>query len=114
MIKIEKNLRKMSDEDIEIIALRFAKEKYLLTNRNVNCFIDGLKMARQWLIENLPQFLEEEGLFMQNEYSRSRINALANSGCPVMSTHHIEFEAAKEVGALLLEASRLMTDYNVL
>ncbi len=114
MVGVEKNLRRLSDEDIEIIALRWAKEKYHLTNRNVSCFIAGLEMARQWLVDNLSLFLQEEGLFMINEYSRSRINALSKSGTPLNPSHYTEFESARQVGELLLEASRIMNDNKVL
>ncbi len=114
MIGIEKNLRHLSDEDIEIIALRWVKEKYYLTNRNVSCFIAGLEMARQWLVEDLCGFLQEEGLFMMNEYVRSRINALSKSGTPLNPSHYIEFDSAKQVGELLVEASRIMKENKVL
>lgn len=114
MIQIDKNLRKLTDEEIEIIALRWAKEKYHLTNRNVSCFAAGLEMARQWLVDNLSEFLQEEGIFLQNEYARSRISALAKSGIPLNPDHYIEFEAAKEAGCLLIEASRIIKDNKVL
>lgn len=114
MIGIEKNLRHLSDEDIEIIALRWAKEKYYLTNRNVCCFIAGLEMARNWLVDNLCLFLQEEGLSMMNEYARNRINALSKSGTPLTPGHYTEFESAKQVGELLIEASRLMKENKVL
>lgn len=114
MIRLEKNLRKMTDEEIEIIALRWAKEKYHLTNRNVSCFAAGLEIARQWLVDNLSDFLQEEGLFMLNEYSRSRMVALVKSGIPLTAEHHTEFEAAKVVGGLLIEASRIMKENKVL
>lgn len=114
MIQIEKNLRKLTDEEIEIIALRWAKEKYHLTNRNVGCFAAGLEMARQWLVDNLSDFLQEEGLFMMNEYARSRIKALSKSCTPLNPSHYTEFESAKQVGELLLEASRIIKENKVL
>ncbi len=114
MAKIEKNLRKLTDEEIEIIALRWAKEKFHLTNRNVCCFASGLEIARNWLVENLSEFLQEEGLFMQNEYFRRRFEALRRSGIPLTPEHHKEFEAAKKVGELLIEASRIMKENKVL
>ncbi len=114
MAKIEKNLRHLSDEDIEIIALRWAKDKCFLNNRNVSCFIAGLEMARDWLVENLSEFIMEEGLFLQNEYVRSRVDALSRTGTPLHPEHSVEFDAAKEAGGLLLEASRIMKKNKVL
>lgn len=114
MIQLEKNLRRLTDEDIEILALRWAKDKHYLTNRNVSCFAAGLEMARDWLVAHLSEFIMEEGMFMQNEYPRHRINATARSGIPMKPEHHIEFEAAKEAGGLLIEASRIMNKSKVL
>lgn len=114
MIQLEKNVRRLTDDEIEIIALRWARDKQYLNNRNVNCFIAGLEMARQWIVDNLSEFLMEEGLFMQNEYAQSRIEALGYSGIPLNEHHHSEFEAAKEAGGMLIEASRLMKENKVL
>lgn len=114
MIQIEKNLRRLTDEDIEILALRWAKDKHYLTNRNVNCFAAGLEMARDWLVAHLSEFIMEEGLFMQNEYPRNRIEATTRSGIPMKPDHYIEFEAAKEAGTLLVEASRIMNENKVI
>ena len=114
MVQLEKNVRRLTDEDIEILALRWARDKQYLNNRNVNCFIAGLEMARQWMIENLSEFIMEEGLYLQNEYAASRINALGYSGIPVNEKHSVEFKAAKEAGGMLIEAARLMRENKVL
>lgn len=114
MVKIEKDLRQMSDEEIEIVALRWARDRQFLTNRNVNCFIAGLEMARQWLRDNLSEFLQDEGLFMCHGYAAQRIESLRKSGTPLNESHGVEFEAADRVGELLIEASRIMRENKVL
>lgn len=114
MVQLDKNIRRLTDEDIEILALRWSRDKRYLTNRNVNCFIAGIEMARQWIIDNLSEFLMEEGLIMQNEYAKIRIASLGCSGIPLNEKHHSEFEAAREVGSMLVEASRIMKENNVL
>lgn len=114
MIGIEKNLRRMTDEDIEILALRWSKEKNYLNARNVNCFIAALEMARQWLIDDFDTFLQDEGLYYQNEYRNKRVSDLGYSGMPLNEGHCKEFNGAKKFGELLIEASQTMVDNKVL
>lgn len=104
----------MSEEDVEILALRWARGQRCLSNRNVNCFVAGLEMARQWLINNLSEFLQDEGQYLLNEYREKRISDLGYSGIPLSEKHRKEFNGAKEVGDLLIEASRIMKENKVL
>lgn len=114
MIGIDKNLRRMTDEDIEILALRWSKEKHYLNSRNVNCFIAALEMARQWLIDNFDEFLQDEGLYYQNEYRNKRVSDLAYSGIPMNESHCKEFNGANKLGELLIEASQVLIENKVL
>lgn len=114
MKELEKNLRRLSEDDVEIIALRWARDNHHLTTRNVNCFIAGFEVARQWLISHFAELLQDEGLYYQNDYSWQRISDLGNAGVPLSPDHNREFVAAQEVGELLIEASRLMSKNKVL
>lgn len=114
MSELMKNPRHLTKEDIELIALRWARYRNYLNNRNVNCFIAGLELAHQWLVDNLAQFLEEEGRFYLKDYAPQRISDLGYSGIPLNLEHSREFGAAEKVGELLTEAARVMKDNKIL
>ena len=114
MSELMKNPRRLAKEDMELIALRWARHRNYLNNRNVNCFIAGLELAHQWLVDNLAQFLEDEGRFYHKDYVSKRISDLGYSGIPLNPEHSREFGAAEKVGELLTEAARIMKKNKVL
>ena len=114
MDELEKNPRRMSAEDVEILALRWMKDKAYLNNRNVACFIEGFDAARRYLISNFAEMLQEEGLHYMREYSSKRVSDLCKAGVPLTPDHNREMSAAKYVGELLLEASHQITENKVL
>lgn len=114
MDELEKNPRRMTVEDVEILALRWMKDKAYLNNRNVACFIEGFEVARRYLISHFSEMLQEEGLHYIHEYASKRVSDLCKAGVPLTPDHNHEFLAAQEVGLALIEASRLITDNKVL
>lgn len=104
----------MTVEDVEILALRWMKDKAYLNNRNVACFIEGFEVARRYLISHFSEMLQEEGLHYIHEYASKRVSDLCKAGVPLTPDHNHEFLAAQEVGLALIEASRLITDNKVL
>lgn len=104
----------MTVEDVEILALRWMKDKTFLNNRNVACFIEGFEVARRYLISHFAEMLQEEGLHYMHEYARKRISDLYNAGIPLTPDHNREMSAAKYVGELLIEASHQINENKVL
>lgn len=114
MDELEKNPRRMTVEDVEILALRWMKDKAYLNNRNVACFIEGFEVARRYLISNFAEMLQEEALYYIHEYASKRVSDLCKAGIPLTTDHNREMMAAKYVGELLDEASRHITKNKVL
>lgn len=114
MDDLEKNPRRMTVEDVEILALRWMKDKAYLNNRNVACFIEGFEVARRYLISNFAEMLQEEALYYIHEYASKRVSDLCKAGIPLTPDHNQEMMAAKYVGELLDEASRHITKNKVL
>ena len=114
MEELEKNPRRMSVEDVEILALRWMKDKSYLNNRNVACFIEGFEVARRYLISHFSEMLQEEGLHYMHEYASKRVSDLCKAGVPLTPDHNREMSAAKYVGELLLEASHKINENKVL
>lgn len=104
----------MTVEDVEILALRWMKDKSYLNNRNVACFIEGFEVARRYLISHFSEMLQEEALFYIHEYASKRVNDLCNAGVPLTPAHNRELLAAQYVGELLEEASLTITKNKVL
>ena len=105
MEELEKNPRRMTVEDVEILALRWMKDKAYLNNRNV---------ARRYLISHFSEMLQEEGLHYMHEYASKRVSDLCKAGVPLTPDHNREMSAAKYVGELLLEASHKINENKVL
>jgi len=114
MEELEKNPRRMSVEDVEILALRWMKDKSYLNNRNVACFIEGFEVARRYLISHFSEMLQEEGLHYIHEYASKRVSDLCKAGVPLTPNHNREMSTAKYVGELLLEASYQINENKVL
>lgn len=114
MEELEKNPRRMSVEDVEILALRWMKDKSYLNNRNVACFIEGFEVARRYLISHFSEMLQEEGLHYIHEYASKRVSDLCKAGVPLTPDHNREMSTAKYVGELLLEASYQINENKVL
>lgn len=114
MEELEKNPRRMTVDDVEILALRWMKDKSYLNNRNVACFIEGFEVARRYLISHFSEMLQEEGLHYMHEYASKRVSDLCKAGVPLTPDHNREMSAAKYVGELLLEASHQINENKVL
>lgn len=114
MEELEKNPRRMTVEDVEILALRWMKDKSYLNNRNVACFIEGFEVARRYLISHFSEMLQEEGLHYIHEYASKRVSDLCKAGVPLTPDHNREMSTAKYVGELLLEASHQINENKVL
>ena len=104
----------MSNEEIEILALRWARNNRLLNNRNVDCFIEAIHIVRDYFAHEFADFLAQEGNYYCNDYKERRIDSCAYSGQPITRQHQEEFNAAKELGELLLKASDLVRQHNIL
>lgn len=114
MKELEKNPRRMSVEDVEILALRWMKDKAYLNNRNVACFIEGFEVARRYLISHFAEMLQDEGLHYMHEYASERVSDLCKAGIPLTPAHNREMLSAQEIGELLIEASRIINQNRVL
>jgi uncharacterized protein YfbU (UPF0304 family) len=99
------NPRRITAEELEVLALRWARSQpgRILNNINVDCYIAGFKAAQEELYYKFGQFLIEEGRYYQHEFIEKRIESCGYSGIPLTSKHDAEFENAKEIGEMLEE-----------
>ncbi len=104
----------MNADDVEILAYHSLRGTPLLSNRNIDCFVQGYKACNDVLVLNFGQFLEKEGAYYKDGYISKRHEICGYSGQPITQKHLEEFEAAKKVGDLLLEAAKLIKKYNIL
>ncbi len=97
------NPRRISDEELELIALRWARSqpRRFLNNVNVDCFIAGFKLAQEILVKEFGDFLIAEGQYYQFAYTKERIEACGYAGVPLCNRHSQEFSNAEEIGRLL-------------
>ncbi len=109
------NPRHITTEDLELMALRWARSQPgRLSNINVDCFIAGFKAALDMIAFQFGEFLIDEGNYYVNEYASKRINACGYSGIPLTPAHSEEFESADEFGHLPIEAGKLYMDKKLL
>lgn len=104
----------MNSEDVALLAFSFLRGTPHLSNRNVDCFIEGYKACNDVLVHNFAKFLEQEGHYYRDQYRESRVESCGYSGQPITKKHQEEFKAAKEVGELLLKAAELVKQHNIL
>lgn len=97
------NPRRISDEELELLALRWARSqpRRFLNNVNVDCFIAGFKYAQEMLVKEFGDFLIAEGQYYQFAYTKERIDACGFAGIPLTKRHSQEFSDAEEIGQLL-------------
>lgn len=97
------NPRRISKEELELLALRWARNQpgRILNNINVDCFIAGFECAQEVLIKEFGDFLIEEGLYYQHQYSEERIDSCGYAGIPLSNLHSKEFLNAKKIGEIL-------------
>lgn len=110
------NPRHIKSEELEVLALRWARgqPRRVLNNINVDCFIAGFKAAQEVLYHKFGEFLLEEAHYYKEEYSRKRIDSCGYSGIPLTPHHSEEFKAAEEVGDLLERAGWKILDSKLL
>lgn len=110
------NPRHITEEELEVLALRWARSqtRRILNNVNVDCFIAGFNASNEVLRHHFGKFLLEEASYYKEEYRRNRIESCGYSGIPLTTSHTEEFKAAKEVGELLEKAARKIIDSNLL
>lgn len=104
----------MSEEDIAILAFLSLKGTPKLSNRNIECFIQGYRSCNNALVHKFGEVLRREGEYYLHRYKEKRIEALGYSGMYIESKHFEEFKAAEKLGELLLEASKLIQDNSIL
>ena len=114
MFELSNNPRKLTDEDIEVMALRWSKDEPYPSNRNVLSFVAGMESVRDFLVKRFGEMLHDEAMYYLVEYDGKRISACRRSGVPLNESHSAEFAAAEQVGRLLLEASELIRKHNLL
>lgn len=97
------NPRRISNEEIDLLALRWARSqpRRILNNVNVDCFIAGFKCAQEVLVKEFGDFLIAEGQYYQLAYIKERMNACGNAGIPLTNQHSQEFSDAEEIGRML-------------
>lgn len=110
------NPRHINEEELEVLALRWARgqTRRILNNVNVDCYIAGFKAAHDVLYHQFGKFLLEEAEYYKKEYSRERKESCAYSGIPLTTHHSQEFKAAEEVGELLEQAGRKILESKLL
>lgn len=104
----------MNADDVEILAYHTLRGTPLLSNRNIDCFIQGYKACNDVLVHSFGQFLEREGEYYKDGYIQKRKEVCGYSGQPITEKHLAEFDAAKKVGELLLQAAKLIKQHNIL
>ncbi len=97
------NPRRISKEELELLALRWARSqpRRFLNNVNVDCFIAGFRCAQKVLVKEFGDFLIAEGQYYQLAYTKERIDACSYAGIPLTNQHPQEFSDAEEIGRLL-------------
>lgn len=97
------NPRRISNEELELLALRWARlqPRRFLNNVNIDCFIAGFKCAQNVLVKEFGDFLITEGQYYQLAYTKERIDACGFAGIPLTNQHSQEFSDAEEIGRLL-------------
>ncbi len=110
------NPRRININDLEIMALRWARGQAgrILNNINVDCFIAGFKTAHDELYHHFGDFLIAEGQFYQHEYAKKRIESCGYSGIPLIAKHSEEFKNAEEFGRMLEELGHKYKELNLL
>lgn len=110
------NPRRITAEEVELIALRWARAQpgRILNNINVDCFIAGFKAAHDVLYYDFGDFLIEEGQYFQYEYPKKRIDSCSHSGIPLVKGHAEEFENARKFGEQLEKLGRLFNETKLL
>lgn len=110
------NPRHINMEELEIIALRWARgqRRRIVNHLNIDCFIAGFMTAHDMLYHNFGDFLIEEGLYYQHEYPKNRISNCVHLGIPLTKEHSIEFENAKNFGAKLERVGILHSELKLL
>lgn len=105
----------MNEEDVAVLGFHILRgRKTMLSNRNVDCFIEGYKACNDELVLRFADFLKREGNYYLNEYKDKRKESCAYSGQPLTRKHTEEFVAAEQLGTLLLKAAELVKKYNIL
>lgn len=116
VMSIEINPRRLTNEEIELLAFRWARCQpgRILNNINIDCFVEGFKMAHDVLMKEFGDFLINEGHRYQYDYADWRIEALSNAGLPLTPIHSTEFQNALEFGKRLEELGIMYKDMKLL
>lgn len=104
----------MNSEDVAVLAFHHLRATRNLSNRNVDCFIEGYKACNDPLVHDFAKFLEREGNYYLKEYADRRRESCGYSGQPLTRKHTEEFVAAEQLGTLLLKAAKLIREYKIL
>lgn len=104
------NPRRITDEQIDLMALRWARAQAgrYLNNINIDCFVAGFKACQEAVKFEFGNLLMEEGQYYQHQYAKDRMESIANSGSPLTNTHSKEFDQAEQFGS---ELEKLGRDY---
>lgn len=110
------NPRHITKEELEILALRWARRQSgrILNNINVDCFIAGFKAAHDVLYHRFGDFLIEEGIYYQSQYIQKRIESCGYSGIPLEKKHSDEFDNAQEFGEKLEQLGKMFNETKLL
>lgn len=110
------NPRRITDEELELLALRWARAKpgRILNNINVDCFIAGFKCAQEVLTKDFGNFLIDEGQYYQYQYSKERIDSCGYAGIPLTNRHEKEFASAIKIGEMLEDVGIKYIEYKIL
>lgn len=113
---MKNNPRRITGEDLELMALRWARSQSgrILNNINVDCFIAGFKEAHDMLHYHFAEFLIAEGKYYQKEYIAKREETLGYCGSPIRDTHIKEFKNAREFGEELEALGRKYLELKLL
>lgn len=106
--------KRMNAEEVAILAFMNLRGTKNLSNRNVDCFMQGYKACNDVLVHNFAGFLKREGEYYLNEYADRRRESCGYSGQPITRKHREEFVAAEQLGSLLLKAAELVKQHNIL
>ncbi len=104
----------MNEEELSVLAFLLLRGTPRLSNRNIECFMQGYKACNDVLVHNFAKFLEQEGHYYLEQYADLRRESCAYSGQPLTRKHREEFVAAEHLGTLLLKAAELIKQNNIL
>lgn len=104
----------MNAEEVATLAFFHLRGRKMLSNRNVDCFIDGYKACNDVLVHKFADFLQREGEYYLTQYADNRRESCSYSGQPLTRKHTEEFVAAEQVGTLLKKAAELIRQYKIL